>query len=269
MKKLVSICIIVCLVALAIPERLMASRPVDYLLTGCVMDGMLFSLKPGEATAGAAPELRAYFLRVKPPTTNLTPYEGKKIQVRGSLTPGDIFRPKLETLTILGVCDLRAQQAVKQVLPEAYRTKAEEKADQGDWINAGHYIDKAITLDSSDCSLFLSRAKFYQKQGKIQEAVRDAQQAVQLGCVRYPDFTFLGELLERVDKKSEAIAAYEQALAVCQYQPDKESLERNINRLKSSALTGPAQPDGRAQGTEKASTTRESGTLPPPPPLPD
>jgi tetratricopeptide (TPR) repeat protein len=248
MKRRVSLCIMVCLFFLANPLRVLASRPVDSFLTCCVMDGMLFSLNQSEFQADATPELKAFFLRVKPSTVNLTPYEGKKIRVSGSLLPGDVFRPNIKTVVILGPCDQKARLAVKQVLTKAYQTKAQEKAGQGDWTNAGHYIDKAIQLDPSDCSLFLTRAKFYQKQGKIREAVRDAQQAVQLGCDRYPDLTFLAELLEKSGQKEAALAAYEQALAACQYQPDKERLRQNINRLKKPHLHWPTEAEGPDSG---------------------
>ncbi len=269
MKRLFLFCLMLGLFSPAIPVQVLASRPVVYFLTGCVLDGMLFSVQEGAIRPGSGTQWKAYYIKVEPPTVNLSRYEGRKIQVRGVLLPGDVFHPDLHSLKIIGVCDEETRLAVRQELSNAYRAKAEEKAEQGDWKSAGDNLDKAIRLAPADCSLFLTRAKFYQKQGKIKEATRDAQKAVQLGCGRYPDLTFLAELLEKSGQKAAALRAYEQALAACHFQPDKERLGRIINRLKNSTLPGPPKQEGAAHGEKKSSTTIDPGGLPPPPPLPD
>ena len=269
MNKMITLCIVAFLFSLAIPVCLFASRPVDYLLVGCVQDGMLFSLRTAVFKVGSSPETRANWIRVRPPSVNLAPYEGKKIGVRGFLHPGDLFQPDLNTLETLGICDEEANLAVRRELPQAYKRKAKEQAGQGDWDTAWNYINKAIKLDNSDCSLLFTRAEFYQQQGKIQEAVQDAQQAVDYGCRRYPDLAFLAELLERVGNKPAAIAAYKQALTECEYKPDKERFQQRIILLKSSTHTDPQKKGSQAQGGKLPPTATDPEAMPLPPPLRD
>jgi tetratricopeptide (TPR) repeat protein len=237
-------------------------------MTGCVVDGIMFSLPKSVVKAGAAPETGAEWLQVFPSSVNLAPYEGKKIRARGLLRPGDVFQPDLKTIEIIGTCSEEDRLAIGPELAQAYGGMAEERASQEDWSKAWNYINKAIKLDNSNCSLFLTRSKFYKKQGKFAEAVRDAQQAVQSGCDRYPDLAILAELLERVGKKAEASAAYEQAIAACEYKPDKESLQQSLNRLKSDTHTDTQKQGSQAQGKELP-TAMDPGALPPPPPMPD
>ena len=117
-------------------------------------------------------------------------------------------------------------------------------AENNDWSNARKYINKAIQLDSSDCSLYLTRAKFYQKQGKFAEAVADAQRAVQHGCDRYPDWAFLAELLEKLGKNPAAIDAYAKAVGVCGYKPDRDKFLQKIKQLGGSIDNIPLGKDG-------------------------
>lgn len=266
--KRIGFCLAILFAFLAMPPWTLASRPVDYLMVGCVLDGMMFSLGPN-ASVGSVPARRAYHIRMMPRGVDLTPYEGKKIQVRGFLKPGDIFQPDLKTIKILGACDQESHVAVSRALPQAYRVKAVELGSQGNWEDAGKYINKAIQLDKSDCSLLLTRAQFYQQQGKITEALQDAQEAVHKGCNRYPDLGFLAELLESAGRKAAAILAYEQALAACEYKPDRERFEQSINRLKSHSRTESQNQRGQSQEGRLPPAATDPEVLPPPPPLPD
>lgn len=236
-KKFKTFCVI-SLFCLLIPVQALGSRPVDTIIVGCVIDGMLFDV------GDSLPVKKVYMITVVP-SLNLTPYEGKKIRWRGKLTPGDRFQPDSEKgIEVLGSCDQETRAVIRQELPQAYRTRAEEMAENDDWSNAWKYINKAIQLDSSDCSLYLTRAKFYTTQGKFAEAAVDAQRAVQHGCDRYPDWALLAELLEKLGKKSAAIDAYAKAVGVCGYKPDRDKFLQKIEQLGGSIDNIPLGKDG-------------------------
>jgi hypothetical protein len=229
---------VICLLCLLIPVQALGSRPVDTMIVGGVIDGMLFDV------GDSLPVKKAYLITVVPPV-NLTPYEGKKIRWRGKLTPGDRFQPNsAKGIEVLGTCDQETRAVIRQELPQAYRTRAEEMAEDNDWSRAWKYINKAIQLESSDCSLYLTRAKFYEKQGKLAEAVADAQSSVQHGCKRYPDWAFLAALLETAGKNPAAIEAYAQAVGVCGYKPDRDKFLKKIEQLGGSIDNIPLGKDG-------------------------
>jgi tetratricopeptide (TPR) repeat protein len=238
MKKKFMTCCVISLFFLIIPVQALGSRPVDKIIVGCVIDGMLFD-------AGASLPVKKVYLITVDPALNLTRYEGKKIRLQGKLTPGDRFQPDLEKgIEVLKACDQETRAVICKELPQAYRTRAEEMAENNDWRNAWKYINKAIKLDSSDCSLYLTRAKFYTTRGKFAEAAADAQGAVQHGCDRYPDWAFLAELLEKLGKKVAAIDAYAKAVGVCGYKPDRDKFLQKIEQLGGSIDNIPLGKDG-------------------------
>lgn len=231
-------CCAIFLFFLLIPVQALGSRPVHKIIVGCVIDGMLFDV------ADSLPVTKVYLITVDP-ALNLTPYEGKKIRLQGRLSPGDRFQPDLEKgIEVLGACDQETRAVIRQELPQAYRTRAEEMAENDDWRNAWKYINKAIKLASSDCSLYLTRAKFYTTQGKFAEAAADARRAVQQGCDRYPDWALLAELLEKLGKKAAAIDAYAKAVGVCGYKPDRDKFLQKIEQLGGSIDNLPLGKDG-------------------------
>ncbi len=91
------------------PSR--ASQPVFRTVTGCVIGGVLYSLRETVSPAGKR-DLVAYPLKVS--GLALSRYEGKKISIQGSLLPGDRFNPKPETLKVLGPCDRRSKAAISR-----------------------------------------------------------------------------------------------------------------------------------------------------------
>jgi|WetSurMetagenome_2_1015567.scaffolds.fasta_scaffold51594_2 tetratricopeptide (TPR) repeat protein len=229
---------VICLLCLLIPVQALGSRPVDTIIVGGVIDGMLFDV------GDTVPVQKAYMI-TPVPAVNLTPYEGKKIRWRGKLTPGDRFQPDSERgIEVLGPCDQEMRAAIAKELPQAYRTRAEAMAENNDWSRARKYINKAIQLENSDCSLYLTRAKFYQNQGKLAEAVVDAQRAVQHGCKRYPDWAFLAALLEKAGKNPAALDAYVKAVGVCGYKPDRDKFLNKIIQLGGSTDNIPLGKDG-------------------------
>jgi tetratricopeptide (TPR) repeat protein len=229
---------VICLFCLLIPVQALGSRPVETIIVGCVIDGMLFGV-------GDALSVKKVYIITVVPALNLTPFEGKKIRLRGRLSPADRFKPDLEKgIEVLGTCDQKTRAVIGKELPQAHRTRAEEMAENNEWTGAWKYINKAIQLESSDCSLYLARAKFYEKQGKFADAVADAQRAVQHGCTRYPDWAFLAGLLEKEGKDSAAIDAYAKAVGVCGYKPDREKFLQKIKQLGGSSNNIPLGKDG-------------------------
>ncbi len=111
MKKGLCGIIILAMCCLAAPLQAPASKPVLKTLTGCVINGTLFSVRQGSPAHGQAKTL-VYQYRMK--EVNLAPYEGKKIQVTGYLSPGDRFTPDLKTLKVLGPCDRESQEAINR-----------------------------------------------------------------------------------------------------------------------------------------------------------
>jgi tetratricopeptide (TPR) repeat protein len=239
MKRMMQLWISIFILSLAVPAPLLGSRPIEKTMVGGVMDGLFFSLRKGVFIAGSPPELRAEHMRLSPPSINLAPYEGKKIRLQGRLYPAHAFRPDLEKgIEVLGACDEEDRVAIRKELLWAYHDKAKQLS-QNDWHNAWKYLHKAIELDRFNCTLYATAADFYTKQGKFEEAVKEAQRAVDYGCKRYQNWEVLGELLEKVGKISPAIDAYEQAVQVCEDKLDRERFQQKINQLKGSTNKTP------------------------------
>jgi hypothetical protein len=89
MKTFLAIVSIVTALSFAVPNNSLASRPVPKTITGCVINGILHSSD-------------GYEMGVR--NLDLAPYEGKRIQVKGNLLPGDSFLAETESLKVLGNC---------------------------------------------------------------------------------------------------------------------------------------------------------------------
>lgn len=89
MKTLLAVLSVLIVVGFVAVDRAVASRPVPRTITGCVTSGSLHSSD-------------GYEIRVR--NLNLAPYEGKRIQLRGNLLPGDNFHADTDGLKVLGNC---------------------------------------------------------------------------------------------------------------------------------------------------------------------
>ncbi|MHC1743782.1 MAG: hypothetical protein AB9873_12225 [Syntrophobacteraceae bacterium] len=88
-----------------------ASRPVSKTLSGCVIGDTFYSVEegfPGERKGDPV----VYRITVR--DMDLTPYEGKKIQMKGHLLPGDRFTPEPGSLRVLGPCDKASRKAIEK-----------------------------------------------------------------------------------------------------------------------------------------------------------
>ena len=109
MKRALHFFLILLVIALALPLPAPASRPVPRTLEGCVLNGTFFSVYKGAATE-TGPRTVVYRIRVQ--NLDLSPYEGKRIRLQGSLSPGDRFAPDPKSLKVLGPCDLDSRDAI-------------------------------------------------------------------------------------------------------------------------------------------------------------
>ena len=110
MKKALCCTVILAMCCLAAPLQALASKPVFRTLTGCVINGTLFSVYKSDTPGQAKTVVYQYRME----KVNLAPYEGKKIQVKGYLHPGDRFTPDAKTLKVLGPCDRESQEAINR-----------------------------------------------------------------------------------------------------------------------------------------------------------
>lgn len=211
-----------------------ASKPVPRVLTGCVVEGIFFSVADDTGR-------RAYRIRSD---LDLGTFEGKKIRVSGSLLPGDRFHVYPGTVEVLGECNQEWTPAIDRQRAWVYEAEARKAAQQGQWDEAHRYIDRAIGMDGSNCSFLVTRARFWEQQGKADLALKDMEQAVNTGhdsCRRYPELEFLADLLAGSGKLQEGVKAYERAIKACDYQPDRDRLRAKMKRLEETGKGNPSE----------------------------
>jgi tetratricopeptide (TPR) repeat protein len=205
-----------------------ASEPIPRSLTGCVIEGIFFSVR-GDASVRKANKI----------ITNLdmASYEGKKIVLRGMLSPGDRLQLNSKEVEILGDCSPEWRSAIDEGLAWHYESEAKSAAQKGDRRSAWNFIDRAIQLRSDHCSFYFTRAGLFERDGKIDLAIRDAEQAVHMGgdhCQTYPQLEYLADLLLKARILPEALKAYHQALEACGYPPDREKIREKIGKLETA-----------------------------------
>lgn len=87
-----------------------SSAPVYRSITGCVINGTLYSLRKGNTAAGQN-AIIVYPMRVN--GLGLNQYEGQKVRLNGYLHPGDRFDADAKTLRIVGPCDKKSRHAIR------------------------------------------------------------------------------------------------------------------------------------------------------------
>ncbi len=87
-----------------------SSAPVYRSITGCVINGTLYSLRKGNTAAGQN-AIIVYPMRVN--GLGLNQYEGQKVRLNGHLHPGDRFDADPKTLRIVGPCDKKSRHAIR------------------------------------------------------------------------------------------------------------------------------------------------------------
>lgn len=113
MKKTVFCLLILTAFVLTASSPSPASRPVPRTLTGCVINGALFTVYKSHRKS-----VKPTVYRIKVHDFDLTPYEGSKIRLQGNLLPGDNFHPHPKTLKVLGACDKASWKAIQDYGPQ-------------------------------------------------------------------------------------------------------------------------------------------------------
>lgn len=205
-----------------------ASAPVKWSSDGCVIDGMLFSVKDAEAGG------RAH--RIHPVRIDLSRYEGKRVRVTGWLRPGDVLDlERSGGLRVLGACGHESRAAIAGEVAWAHNGEATERMASGDLTGALQHVERAIALDGSVSAFYLTRARLNDHRGRLAEAAQDAATALEKGAdPRYPDLEFAGDLLERSGRRTEARAAFRKAVRICGYPPDRARLQERVAQLERS-----------------------------------
>jgi hypothetical protein len=122
MKKCLNFLLVLQVFCLSLPSPSLASKPWTTTLEGCVMKGVFYSVDE-QNTAKGVPRTNAYRIDavkyddIKLPY-DLSPYEGKKIRVQGRLHPGDTFQLDSKTLKVLGPCDQKSRDAIRESLTQ-------------------------------------------------------------------------------------------------------------------------------------------------------
>jgi hypothetical protein len=112
MRKLCLGATVFVLLGFAASHQSLASRPVARTITGCVIQGTLHSLSEAGVASASRKSPTVYPMTVD--DLDLTPYEGKKIRVRGQLLPGDRFSADPESVKLLGPCDKESRKAISK-----------------------------------------------------------------------------------------------------------------------------------------------------------
>lgn len=104
MKK--TLIISLCMVCLFLSVMMgLASDPVKHKSHGCVLNGKAYSLYDANT---------AYLYKL-PSAFDLKPFEGKKVELEGTLSPGDYFVPDKKVLKVLGPCDSASKELIKKI----------------------------------------------------------------------------------------------------------------------------------------------------------
>lgn len=117
------ILIIICIFFLAEDYISLASMPIDAKITGCIEKGILFSEetdfgthKVNRKSSPIKNKINTVDKDFKP--IDLSPYEGKKVEISGSLLPRDTFIIEQNDIKVLGLCNNKKESSRGKDIPE-------------------------------------------------------------------------------------------------------------------------------------------------------
>ncbi len=214
-----------------------ASRPVARTLTGCVIDGTFYSISVDPDTG--RPD-KAYPTRTGD-GVDLSRYEGKTIILDGFLSPGDRFsvkagiRPVVKSKT----CGADERKAIGRESLVARVINAHRAALRGDFAEAYRQVDRALTIDRSDCQTYIDRAYIHYLRGDFPAGDRDVHLVMNRQCPDMKRINFLilldtAKVLLRHGKRAEAERIYRFAFDTCGSEICRDAVKREMESLKSS-----------------------------------
>ena len=147
------------------PGRSAASGPIEDLFEGCIIDGEMLSIDGYEFS---------------PRGFDPRPYEGKRIELRGDLYPGDRFHPKPETLKVIGDCDLMGAPRFRRGLGFRANSKASALLTAGRPKAALEAVERALQCDGNYAPFLATRAEIHAALGQFKAALADADAAMKV-----------------------------------------------------------------------------------------
>jgi tetratricopeptide (TPR) repeat protein len=158
----------------------------------------------------------------------------------------------LERLRALGYLDTQSPQGDRNMAAMLFEAKRYAEAEAA--------YRKLVEAHPEDGGLRASLAGALASLGKYDEALGQLDEAVRLAPVNPEAYHNRGAILERQQKRDEAIAAYRAAL---RYNPQYEPSQRALARLGAGAAPGGAAPSPAdqlaAQLTERAADAAKRG----------
>lgn len=130
--------------------------------------------------------------------------------------------------------EFERQQEEKRKVRNSYYQRAKKLMDDGMYLEAIEYIDKA--LETSKSSFYImAKAKAYYYAGMYEKALPLFKQSIApyQGINNYIIFEWIGDTLNGLGRFDEAIEAYEQAIDII-----NEEYEKSVNFFKSERWMG-------------------------------
>ena len=130
--------------------------------------------------------------------------------------------------------EFQKQQEEKRKVRNGYYKKAEELMDDGKYLEAIGYIDRALEISNSGFYI-KAKAKAYYYAGMYDEALPLFRQALNhyWGIDTYVIFEWIGDTFNELNRFDEAIDAYEEAIDVI-----NNDYEKSINYFKGERWMG-------------------------------
>ena len=130
--------------------------------------------------------------------------------------------------------EFQKQQEEKRKVRNGYYKKAEGLMDDGKYLEAIEYIDRALEMSESGFYI-KAKAKAYYYAGMYDEALSLFRQSLNhyWGIDTYVIFEWIGDTLNELDRFDEAIEAYEEAEDII-----NNEYERSVNFFKGERWMG-------------------------------
>ena len=222
-------------------------EPVTF--TGCVVDKALFVFKTTFGSIAVEAKDSGYDVYHAEPVRNnkepfdLSPYEGKKIQLTGKNMTSqyfgiDYFTVVPKSVKVIGKCSMKESKLLSNNVSGYYRQKADGYKKEKNWQMALDYLNKAIEIHLWHCIAYWERHDIHMNLSKKKEAVDDVYlfDKCEGGCANLEQ---LGDNLRKTSDRELALYAYQRALDLCITGEKKEQLLKKIKSLGLEIISLP------------------------------